>query len=449
MILKKIKIFTQTRVIAATLLIVILLGAGLLTLPVASVAGTVTPFFTALFTAFSATTTTGLTVVDTGAYYSLFGQVVILFMMQIGGLGFLTFLGFFMLTFRGKMSLHECNLMMQAAGVVRRDSISRLIKRILSVTAIVEGFGAALLSIRFIPMLGFGKGLFYAFFHTVSAFSNSGMDLGGAIGSASLSRFAGDPLVLLTVAFVGLAGGLGFLAWDDFIVNGIHVRRYSLSSKIAVITTGVVVPCAFFLTLATEWQAALAGMSVPQKLLCGFFNAVTPLTSGFYAVSPASYSQGGLALIHVLMLIGGSPGSTAGGIKTTTIAVLILSSLTLARHHSDVEAHKRRISNGSVMLAGAVFFYFIVMSAVSTVLIAAIEPDTVPLSAVMTDVISAITTDGLSVGITPSLLPLSKLILMFLMLIGRIGGIAFLYMLSEGKKRNTALQRPTEDILVG
>lgn len=441
---------TYTQLIMLSFLLIILLGAALLCLPIASADGRGTNFLDCLFTSVSATCVTGLIVVDTCVHWSGFGQAVILFLIQIGGLGVMTCVATIALVFRRRITLGERRLLMQSAGSMQLGGMVRLIRNILAVTAAVEGLGAVLLFIAFYPKMGFATGLWNAVFHSVSAFCNAGFDLMGKytpFGSIAGSQFAFDPLVILTLSFLIITGGIGFIVWSDVFHHGLHLSRYETHSKIVLATTAALILGGFALMLVSEWNGALAGHSPGEKILGALFLSVSPRTAGFASVDLAKLSQAGVLFTVMLMLIGGSPGSTAGGIKTTTFFVLLLGALTSARRFGSITVFKRKLEPETVMQASAVFFLYIFTVTAAVILICIIEP-AFSLGQILFECASAMGTSGLTLGITPSLSTASHIILMLLMYSGRIGGLSLMLVLAENR-RDVPLERPTAKILIG
>ncbi len=443
---KKIRL-TNTQLIVLSFFIVIVAGAVLLTLPVSSKSGDSTPFFHSLFTATSATCVTGLSVYDTYAHWSLFGQIVILLLIQIGGLGFMSIITMFSVFMKRRISLHERRLLMQSAGNVRLSGMIKLLKKIFIGTFSFEALGAVLLAFRLCPEMGFAKGIFSAVFHSVSAFCNAGFDLMGYfVEGSSLSYFKDDWLVNLTIIALIVVGGLGFFVWDDVLRNRFKFKKYSLHSKIVLSVTVFLLAISFVGFFIFEYNEAFKGMTFPDKILASLFQAVTPRTAGFFTVDLNNLSDSGNVLTIVLMLIGGSPGSTAGGMKTTTIAVVVLGALASARKSKTTEVFKRRLDESLLHQACSILVIYILIVLLCTMIISHIE--SLPLDDIVFEVTSAIGTVGLSKGITASLSVISQSILIILMFAGRVGGLSLLLFFAE-KKEPSPVRRPVENILVG
>lgn len=438
---------TYTQTIALGFLIIIIAGAMLLCLPISSRAGEWTSFFDALFTATSATCVTGLVVFDTYTHWSLFGQIVILMMIQIGGIGFMTLITMVSVFMGRRISLHERKLIMQSAGNTKISGAIHLVRHIILGTIMFEAAGAVLLAFRFCPEMGILNGIYNAIFHSVSAFCNAGFDLMGRFDpGSSLMRYRSDPLVNLTICGLITIGGLGFMVWGNIISVKGDYKRFSLHTKLVLTMTAFLILVPTVLFWLTERYAAFNGMPSGERWLSALFQAITPRTAGFNTVDQAALSESGTLLTTVLMFIGGSPGSTAGGIKTTTIAVMILTMIASARRNENVEVFKRRLSDNTLRQASAVFTVYMAAIVIFSVIICALEPFS--LKQVLYEVSSAIGTVGLTTGITASLGAVSRFCLMLLMYAGRVGGLTLFVVLAENRSR-VAVMRPKEEILIG
>ncbi|MBE7044371.1 MAG: Trk family potassium uptake protein [Ruminococcaceae bacterium] len=440
-------LLTTTQLIALTFAVVILIGAVLLQLPVSSANGESTPFLNALLTATSATCVTGLIAYDTATHWSLFGKLVILVLIQIGGLGFMTIISLFAIFLKKKLGLFERRLFMQSAGAMQMAGVTALMLRILYGTLIFEGVGAILLAIRFCPQMGIGKGIFYAVFHSVSAFCNAGFDLMGVYEPfSSFVGYADDVLVNLVLMLLIIIGGLGFLVWQDIFEKKTKLRDYELHTKIVLATTAILllVPTVLFFLL--EADASGAGCTGGQRLLRAAFHSVTVRTAGFNTVDLSALSDSSYLLTLVLMLIGGSPGSTAGGLKTTTFAVLILAVIACARHNEHITVFRRRLSEEALRQACAIFVVYVGAALIGAMLICAV--DGVSLRKVLFETVSAIGTVGLSMSLTPTLGSVSRLVVIVLMFAGRVGGMSLMLAFAE-KRKKAPIERPSEKILIG
>ncbi|MBR5782999.1 MAG: Trk family potassium uptake protein [Clostridia bacterium] len=435
------------RLLAGGFGILILIGALLLTLPIASKSGQWSDPVNCLFTATSATCVTGLIAYDTFTHWSMFGQLVILFLIQIGGLGFMTIISIFAMLAKKRISLRDRLLLMQSSGSMDLDGVGRLIQRIIVGTLFFEMAGAVLLSIRFIPMYGWGEGIYNAIFHSVSAFCNAGFDLMGKEGAfSSLTTFNSDPLVLITVILLIVIGGIGFLVWSDISHYKCKLKRYSLHSKIALTTTVVLLIGGTLFYYFAERGGNLAAFSEGDKWLNAAFQSVTLRTAGFNAVDQSALSPAGSILGCILMLIGGSPGSTAGGVKTVTIAVVLIAAFALSRNRRETEVFKRRLPDGAIRQAFAVLIIYIIVLFTSVILLSFTE--SFDLREIFFEVSSAIGTVGITMGITQSLSLFGKLLITFVMFFGRIGGLSMVMAFSEDRPK-PHMQRPEENILIG
>lgn len=428
-------------------LAIILVGALLLTLPISARNGQSTNFIDAMFTAASATCVTGLTVFDTYTHWSLFGQVVILLLIQIGGLGFMTILTMISLVLKRNIMIRERKILMQSAGAEHMGGIIRLMKRILRGTIFFELLGALLLSLRFCRDFGFLKGAFLSIFHSVSAFCNAGFDLLGCVTpNASLIPYRSDWLVMLTIMALITIGGLGFLVWSDMVKFRFSVKKYSLHAKIVLTVSAVLFVSGTLLFLVLERTHTLRELSTGDRLLNAMFMSVTPRTAGFFTVDYGQMSESGSLLTMLLMFIGGSSGSTAGGIKTTTFAVLILAMLTAVRRRDSVCCFKRKLHPAAVALATSVACIYLTVNIFSAGLLCAFQEFSLRES--LFEVISATGTVGLTCGITPDLHPLSQCLVAFLMYGGRIGLLSLAVSLGE-QKRSLLSERPIESVMIG
>ena len=443
---QKRKKFSYPRVLMLGFGLIILMGTLLLCLPISSKGGQWGNPVNCLFTATSATCVTGLIAYDTFTHWSLFGQLTILTMIQIGGLGFMTFISMFALFLKKKISLRERLLLMQSSGSMQLEGVQRLIRHILLGTLLFEGVGAALLSIRFVPRYGLWEGIYNSIFHSVSAFCNAGFDLMGKEGAfSSLSTFSQDPLVLITIMALIIIGGLGFIVWSDIRRHRLRLRHYSLHSKIVLSATAVLLlgGALFFYFSENE---CLAGMNTGTKLLNAAFQSVTLRTAGFNTIDQTKLSGAGSILSMIFMLIGGSPASTAGGVKTVTVAVVFVTAVAAIGNRREVELHKKRLSPTAIRQAFAVLIIYITVTLGAAMVLSFTEQE--GLRTIFFEVTSAIGTVGVSMGLTASLSTAGKLIITLLMFSGRIGGLSLAMAFSE-ERPDPPLQRPEENILIG
>lgn len=421
----------------------VLCGALLLMLPIASQSRTVTPFHEALLTATSASCVTGLVVRSTGAHWSLLGQIVILLLIQIGGLGVVTVALCFVRLSGRKISLFQRSAMQDSISAPQVGGIVRMTNRILRGTFLVEGAGALLMLVPFCRRFG-AKGIWYALFHAVSAFCNAGFDLLGTPDDPfpSLVAFRDDPLLVVTAALLILIGGIGFLTWEDVRTHRLRLRRYRLQSKLVLTVSAVLVVFPTLYYYFFEFTAGSAG----QRLLDAFFQAVTPRTAGFNTVDLAAMTGASRALMVVLMLIGGASGSTAGGMKMNTVAVLFANVGAIFRRRGEVEAYGRRIDPDTVRQAATVVTMYLTLFFGGAVAISTIEG--LPIGACLFESASAVATVGLTLGITPTLGVASQLILTALMYLGRVGALTLIYA-ALANPDTTPSRLPQEKVSVG
>ena len=437
---------SPARLIALSFFLVILIGAGLLMLPIASKGAPAAPL-DALFTATSATCVTGLIVCDTFTGWTTFGQIVIITLIQIGGLGFMTVITLVSFAVGKRLSLYDRKVLMQSAGNTTLNGVGGLIRRIVPFTFLIELTGAALLATRFVPAFGWGRGLYASVFHAISAFCNAGFDLMGMREPySSLTSFVTDPVVNLTVCLLIVIGGLGFLVWRDVLRCRFHFSRFQLHTKLVLVTSGILILAGWALFLLFERNASMASLTWPQRVLASLFQSVSPRTAGFNTVDLSALSESGNLLTDVLMLIGGSPGSTAGGIKTTTVAVLFLSAVASAKGRMRVNAFRFSVDRETLRQASSVVMIYLSLALLSVLTLCAIEPFS--MKEILFEVCSAVGTVGLSMGITPQLGAVSRVILILLMYAGRLGGLTVVLLFSQ-RRSDPPLERPAGKILIG
>ncbi len=458
---------------------IILVGAALLCLPFATRAGEEqTTFIKALLTTTSATCVTGNLAYDTNTHWTIFGQTVIILLIQLGGLGVMTFVSILFKLMGKKMTLSDAKLMMADKGESNKSELRRLFRRVLVGTLIFEGLGAILLSVRFVRDFGWGKGIYYGVWHSVSAFCNAGFDLLGGLFvggkaladagsfSASLSGekfvsmtpYATDPLVSLTICFLIIIGGLGFCVWGDVVDKRGNRKKFSLHTKVVLSMTAILLISSTLLFMLFERNNPdYANYTFLERLLVCFFDAVSPRTAGFNSSDMMKFSSSSILLTLILMFIGGAPASTAGGIKVTTTFVIIMGIVSVFRGNRDIEVGKRRVHNSLLRQALAIFVSCLaIITAANLIMLSIEEPrlasvhgENFPLlKAVLVDTFSAMGTVGLSLGLTPNLHPVSMLIMCVLMYTGRVGIITLGLAFAE-KKTTVAIKKPAGDILIG
>lgn len=435
---------TPTKIIILGYIIMILIGALLLTLPIATRSGQSAGFSTALFTATSASCVTGLILQDTYTFWSNFGQVVIISLIQIGGLGFMTMAMLIGLVARKRIGIKQRVLMRNSISAPYMGGIVRLTKFVVAGTAIFELCGAFVLSFVFVPRFGFFRGIWFSLFHAVSAFCNAGFDLTGGTGKfSSLINFADNPIVNITIMLLIIIGGLGFFVWEDIKIHRFRFKQYKLQTKAVLLTSLVLilVPAIYF--MAVNGNGAFEGKDIVLK---GLFQSVTTRTAGFNTVDYASMTNGSQLVSICLMLVGGSPGSTAGGIKTTTLLVLLACVATAYRRRDSIQLFGRTVHNGAAKKAVAVLTLYLCFFLLASVAIFEIEG--LPILSTMFESASAIGTVGLTLGITTTLSLPSQFILIFLMYFGRVGCLTLLVAFTDSHEVSHT-RYPHEDISIG
>ena len=440
--------WSSAQVIITGFLFLILAGTVLLMLPVSSAEGRWTSFTDALFTSTSASCVTGLVVKDTATYWSGFGQFIIILLIQTGGMGVVTMALAISLLSGRRISLSQRQFMQDSISARQVGGIVRMTGFILRTSLCIELLGAFALSLVFIPEFGIPKGIWYSLFHGVSAFCNAGFDLMGVKSNfSSLVDYTGNGIINITVTALILTGGLGFATWADIRQYGMKIRRYSMQSKIILVTTAMLVifPMIYFYYYEFS-QDRWAYLTEAEKLWASFFRAITPRTAGFNTVDMTAFSEHSLLVTIVLMLIGGCPGSTAGGMKTTTIAVLFLSMSATFMRKGNPDRFGRRIGNETIKNAATIFMMYTVLFVTGSMAISMAEG--LPLSVCMFETASAIGTVGLSLGLTPTLGMFSRTILILLMYLGRVGGLTLIFATVKGV-RNGSGKYPEEKITVG
>lgn len=444
---KKIRRLTPFQIIVLGFMALILLGTLLLMLPISSTTGEMTKFFDAFFTATSAVCVTGLIVKDTATYWTWFGQFVIIILIQIGGLGVVTVVIGFTMTLGRKIGLMQRNTMQAAISAPQVGGIMRLTNFVIKTTFVAESLGALIMAPIFIKDFGFFRGCWMAIFHSISAFCNAGFDLMGYRAQfSSLTSYSSSIVINCVIMALIIMGGIGFITWDDVRKRKLNFKRYSLQSKVAVSVSFflIVLPAILFYCLDFN-TASFDNMTTYEKVLSSVFQAVTPRTAGFNSVDLTKLSEISLVVTICLMLIGGSPGSTAGGIKTTTFGVLIAVTFSVFRRKRDANCFKRRISDETIKNASVIFIMYLVLFITATLLICGI--DNVPIMSALFESASAIGTVGLSLGITSTLSMPSQLILCVLMFFGRVGGLTLIF--ATTSLNNSGARAPLEGINVG
>lgn len=438
------KIVSDFQIIILAFACVILLGGILLMLPVSSAAGLWTPLSEALFTSTSAVCVTGLVVHDTMTYWSVFGKTVILLLIQTGGMGVVTLSAMVLSVTGHKLGLVQRTLIQDSIGSEHMGGLVRMVRFIVKVMLTVEGIGACFLATVFIPLYGPLKGAAFSVFHSVSAFCNAGFDLMGEQGEySSLTGFAANPVVTLTISLLIILGGIGFFTWKDFIDHGLKFRRYRMQTKaILVMTAALLLLPAIYL-----FMAEYGNLPLGERLLAAIFQAVTPRTAGFNTTDLTQMSGTGQAVTVILMLIGGAPGSTAGGMKVTTIFVILATCASVFGGEEECSGFGRSIDNKVISQAMALMTIYMTLFLVSGAVICSLEQQ--PLHICLFESASAIGTVGLTLGITPTLGLISKIILIALMFLGRTGGLTIAWALFKIQGPSVNRKYPKGNIAVG
>lgn len=443
---------SPTQVLALGFPVIMLIGTLLLMLPIATVDGRPASPLTAAFTSVSATCVTGLVVVDTGTYWSTFGQTVVLMLVQIGGLGFMTFAVLLSMLIRRRVTPRERILIAQSYGLNSMESMTALVRRIVVGTLAFEAAGGAVLATQFIPIFGVGKGLWYGFFHSVTAFCNAGFDiLGGYSGEyTSLIAFADNPVVCLTVILLVTISGIGFLVWSD-ILNFVRIRqRLSVYSRFVLILAAICLFGGALLFLAFEWTNSdtFAALPFGEKLLSSLFQSMTLRTAGFATVDNSLLTAPSKFLGVFLMVVGGASGSTAGGVKLVTVGVVVVTIWKMMIGHREITLFGRRITPEQFMRAAVLLIVQFTMIFIGTAILVG-HGGAEPMAALY-EVTSAAGTVGISFGLTPTLGAVEQVTLMVLMYFGRVGILTVTYALTLGQSReHSSITYPDANLLIG
>ena len=443
------KPLSPMQIIALSFVLIIALGTFLLTRPIASRDGQNCPLLPALFTATSATCVTGLTPFDTWTQWSGFGQGVLLCLIEIGGLGFMSMATLFIFLLRRRIGLKQRMLMAQALSLNDMNGVVRLQKTVLLGSLSVEGLGALILTVHFLPRFGLEKSLWLGVFHSVSAFCNAGFDIFGFLEpGASLGQFQNDPVVLLTLGVLVIVGGLGFLVWEE-LAERKPFRKCSVYCRLVLATTLVLLLAGWALTCLLEWNnpQTLGGMPVWQKLLGGLFQSITLRTAGFAAIDQAKLTEGGKAMSMLFMLIGGSSGSTAGGLKTVTFVVLVLFLLARLRGRGTVCAFRRTIPDSQVLDAMTIATAMVLLSFFGAVFICATSP--VGFTNALYETVSALATVGLTAGTTGSLSVPAQCLIILYMYFGRVGVLTISLGFLSGDRVTERFRYAQTSLLIG
>ena len=445
---RKMDRITPAQIIILGFLFLIAVGTALLMLPVSTSGPQGASFLDALFTATSATCVTGLVVQDTALYWSPFGQAVILVLIQIGGMGVVTMaVAIFIFTGR-HISLKQRWVMQESISAPQVGGIVRQTRFILKTALAMEAAGAALLALRFCPQMGV-RGIWYAVFHSISAFCNAGFDLMGVRSGpcSSLTSYTADSLVNIAIILLIVLGGIGFMTWQDFREHKWHLRAMRLQTKVVLSTTVILLAVGFLYFFLYEFrQPQWQSLGTGERFWAALFQTVTPRTAGFNTVDLSQMTPPSQLVTILLMLVGGSPGSTAGGFKTTTLAVLLLTTAAVFRRRDTAHCFGRRLQDEAVHSAMALFVIYLLLAVTGGILICCI--DGIPLMGALFESSSAVATVGLSLGYTAGLSAASRLILIFLMYFGRVGGLTVIYAVTV-KGTGKVSQFPQERLTVG
>ncbi|MFA9377544.1 MAG: TrkH family potassium uptake protein [Lachnotalea sp.] len=450
--------FNTTQLIATGFFGVILIGTFFLMLPIATSAGNTTKFIDALFTSATSVCVTGLTTVSTAGHWSIFGKLIILILAQLGGLGVVTCATMFLIITNKRITLNERIIISESYGLDTMEGMVKLIKRIIKGTFVVEAIGAIFYSIQFIPEYDFFPGVWRAIFNSVSAFCNAGMDI---LGDTSLQNYQTNVLVNFTTMALIVTGGIGFTVWWDFIHVLKEVRRkrvrkkkifasLSLHAKLAIVTTIILLMSGFIIFLLFEYNNVntIGNMSMGNKMMAALFQSVTTRTAGFFTIPQENFTNASAMVSMILMFIGGSPAGTAGGMKTTTIAMLLITTVSFVRGRRDTEVFNRKIASENIRLGLAVVTVGIIVLITAITLLCATEK--APFLDILYEVTSALGTVGLSRGLTPKLSTIGKLIIVVVMYIGRIGPITLVAALSINRNNTKkGIELPEKRIIVG
>lgn len=436
------------RILALGFIGIIIIGAIILSLPISSVSGESTNFLDALFTSTSAVCVTGLITIDTGTYWNTFGQTIIMLLIEIGGLGFMSFTTFIAILLGKKITLRNRLIMQEAMNTFSIQGLVKMVKYVLGFTFAIQFFGALVLSTQFIPEYGIGKGFFFSIFHSISAFCNAGFDLFGNF--SSLTAYASNSVVILTISAIVIIGGIGFAVWLELYNYRYNkAKKLSVHTKIVLLVTGVLLIGGFIAMFLLEYNnpETIANMGLKDKLLNSFFASVTPRTAGFNSISTDGMTTAGKFLTILLMFIGGSPGSTAGGFKTVTFGLVILTVISVIKGREDTEAFGRRFGKELVYKAFALLIIAMGLIIVVTMILSITEKG-IPFIDLLYEATSAFATVGITTGVTQELSSIGKIIIMIMMYCGRVGPLTVALALTNRKKK-IDYKYPEGKILIG
>lgn len=443
--IKKLRL-SGVQILALGFIIVILIGGILLSLPISSANGESTNFLDALFTSTSAVCVTGLITLDTGTHWNEFGQIVIMLLIEVGGLGFMSFATFIAVLLGKKITLRDRLLMQEAMNTFNIQGLVRMVRYVLGFTFSVQFFGALLLSTQFIPQFGFLKGVYFSIFHSISAFCNAGFDLFG--GFSSVTAYSSNAVVLLTISSLIIIGGLGFTVWLE-LYNYRGLKKLSVHSKIVILITVVLLIGGTILMYLFEMNnpQTIGNMGFGDKILNSYFASASPRTAGFNSVSTDGMTNSGKFLTIILMFIGGSPGSTAGGLKTATFGIVILTVISVIRGREDTQVFGRRFSKELVYKSFALLIIGMALVIGVSMLLSITDPNESFIN-ILYEATSAFGTVGLTTGVTQRLSTAGKIIIMITMYCGRVGPMTVALAFLRNKKKQTH-KYPEGKILIG
>lgn len=440
------KKLNEVQILAVGFVILIFIGATILTFPISSASGERTNFLDSLFTATSASCVTGLVTLDTGTHWSVFGQTIIMILIEIGGLGFMSFATFLAILLGKKITLKNRLIMQEAMNTFDIQGLVRMVKYVLMFTFTIQFFGALLLSSQLIPEFGIVKGLYFSVFHSISMFCNAGFDLFGNFNS--LTAYYNNPVILLTISSLIVIGGLGFTVWLE-IYNYKGSKRLSTHTKVVLLITTILIiggaVAIFFLEYTNP--ETLAPMNFKDKVVNSIFASVTPRTAGANSISTSGMTTAGIFLTIILMFIGGSPGSTAGGLKTTTFGIILFTVISVVRGREDTEVFGKRFSKGLVYKAFSLLVIGMTLVIVVTMILTITEPGESFVS-LLYEATSAFGTVGLTTGVTQRLSGIGKFIIIVMMYLGRVGPLTVTLALIS-KQRKSKYKYPEGKVLIG
>lgn len=451
---KKFKFYKlqPVQILALGFATVILIGAVLLSLPISAADGNPTPFIDSLFVSTSATCVTGLTTVDTGTHWSIFGQIVMILLIQTGGLGFMTFASFFIVMLGKRISLKERLVMQEAYNSFNLQGIVKLMLYVLGITLTIEGIGGILLSTQFVKDYGWAKGIYFGFWHSISSFCNAGFDLIG--GFKSITGYAENSVIVLTIGGLIVLGGLGFAVISEVIhLKHIrNIRRLSLHSKVVLLVTAILIFGGALLFFIFEYSnpGTMGPQSFKGKILSSIFASITPRTAGYNSISTTDMTVAGKFLTVILMFIGASPGSTGGGIKTTTATILFMTVISVIRGREDTEIFKKKINRALVYRAIAITAISFTIVVFVTMILSITQKGEFSFLAYLYEATSAFGTVGLTMGLSPNLTTIGKVAVLLTMYAGRVGPLTLaLAFAHKHQVSSSAIKYPEDKIPVG